>query len=168
MRLAKACPDFAPLVAGICVAPDPLERPLAEELRQLTHPKQWLMALHLTCTYLAAKNVDKVPCLPALSAPPAQSQGTSGSIAPTRAGALLVAADAWASLPGRWCRIDLQSVHPAQIVLLTIYKLATPSMLPDVLQYADCCPHHKRCTLRHVGTRAIPALAMDVSLPSTL
>ncbi|CAK0785963.1 hypothetical protein CVIRNUC_009176 [Coccomyxa viridis] len=60
MRLAKACPDFAPLVAGICVAPDPLERPLAEELRQLTHPKQWLMALHLTCTYLAAKNVDKV------------------------------------------------------------------------------------------------------------
>ena len=76
MRLAKACPDFAPLVAGICVAPDPLERALAEELRQLTHPKQWLMALHLTCTYLAAKNVDKVPCLPALSAPPAQSQGS--------------------------------------------------------------------------------------------
>ena len=65
MRLAKACPDFAPLVAGICVAPDPLERALAEELRQLTHPKQWLMALHLTCTYLAAKNVDKVPCPPA-------------------------------------------------------------------------------------------------------
>ena len=61
MRLAKACPDFAPLVEGICVAPDPLEHALAEELRQLTHPKQWLMALHLTCTYLAAKNVDKVP-----------------------------------------------------------------------------------------------------------
>lgn len=40
--------------------PEPLEQPLAEELRQLTNPKQWLMALHLTCTYLAAKNIDKV------------------------------------------------------------------------------------------------------------
>lgn len=58
--MAKACPDFAPLVEGNCVDPEPLEQPLAEELRQLTNPKQWLMALHLTCTYLAAKNIDKV------------------------------------------------------------------------------------------------------------
>ncbi len=63
--MAKSCPDFAPLVEGNCMDPEPLEQPLAEELRQLTNPKQWLMALHLTCTYLAAKNVDKVrgtPC----------------------------------------------------------------------------------------------------------
>ena len=60
MRMARSCPDFAPLVEGNCVDPEPLEQPLAEELRQLTNPKQWLMALHLTCTYLAAKNVDKV------------------------------------------------------------------------------------------------------------
>ena len=46
--------------------PQPLEQPLAEELRQLTNPKQWLMALHLTCTYLAAKNVDKVGHGPSL------------------------------------------------------------------------------------------------------
>ena len=26
----------------------------------LTNPKQSLMALHLACTYLAAKNIDKV------------------------------------------------------------------------------------------------------------
>ena len=62
MAMAKACPDFAPLVEGNCVDPEPLEQPLAEELRQLTNPKQWLMALHLTCTYLAAKNIDKVDC----------------------------------------------------------------------------------------------------------
>lgn len=60
MHMAKSYPDFAPLVEGICVDPRPLEQPLAEELRSLTNPKQWLMALHLTCTYLAAKNVDKV------------------------------------------------------------------------------------------------------------
>ncbi len=64
--MAKACPDFAPLVEGNCMDPEPLEQPIAEELRQLTNPKQWLMALHLTCTYLAVKNVDKVnspsPC----------------------------------------------------------------------------------------------------------
>ena len=60
MRMAESCPDFAPLVEGNCVDPEPLEQPLAEELRQLTNPKQWLMAVHLTCTYLAAKNIDKV------------------------------------------------------------------------------------------------------------
>lgn len=65
MRMARSCPDFAPLVEGNCVDPEPLEQPLAEELRQLTNPKQWLMALHLTCTYLAAKNVDKVGQHPA-------------------------------------------------------------------------------------------------------
>lgn len=58
--MAKSCADFAPLVEGNCMDPEPLEQPLAEELRQLTNPKQWLMALHLTCTYLAAKNIDKV------------------------------------------------------------------------------------------------------------
>ncbi len=37
----------------------------AAKLRMLTNAKQALMALHLACTYLAAKNIDKVrrPCL---------------------------------------------------------------------------------------------------------
>ena len=52
--------------------------------------------------------------------------------------------------------------------LMTIYKLAIHSMLPDVLHCARCCAHRKRCTLRHVGLMVIPAHATDVSLPSTL
>ncbi len=60
MATSKAHPDFAPLVEGVCIDPEPLPRPLAQELRSLTNPKQWLMALHLCCNYLAAKNIDKV------------------------------------------------------------------------------------------------------------
>ncbi|CAL8466086.1 g5622 [Coccomyxa elongata] len=60
MATSKAHPDFAPLVEGVCIDPEPLARPLAQELRSLTNPKQWLMALHLCCNYLAAKNIDKV------------------------------------------------------------------------------------------------------------
>lgn len=60
MATSRAHPDFAPLVEGVCMDPEPLARPLAQELRSLTNPKQWLMALHLCCNYLAAKNIDKV------------------------------------------------------------------------------------------------------------
>lgn len=60
MATAKAHPDFAPLVEGVCPDPEPLKQPLAQQLRSLTNAKQWLMALHLCCNYLAAKVVDKV------------------------------------------------------------------------------------------------------------
>lgn len=64
MATAKAHPDFAPLVEGVCMDPEPTAEPLAQQLRSLTNAKQWLMALHLCCNYLAAKNIDKVHCLP--------------------------------------------------------------------------------------------------------
>lgn len=60
METARAHPDFAHLVEGVVMDAEPLNRPLASQLRTLTNPKQWLMALHLTCTYLATKNIDKV------------------------------------------------------------------------------------------------------------
>ena len=111
MRLAKACPDFAPLVEGICVAPDPLERALAEELRALTHPKQWLMALHLTCTYLAAKNVDKVPARSPASRPRLPVLGAHLARLPNLcAWALCTAVHARVNLPGRWRRSEPQTV----------------------------------------------------------
>lgn len=37
--------------------------PCAAKLRMLTNAKQSLMALHLACTYLAAKNIDKASAL---------------------------------------------------------------------------------------------------------
>ena len=59
MATAASHQDFAPLVDGTAASACPLEVALASELHSLTNPKQWLMALHLTCTYLAAKNIDK-------------------------------------------------------------------------------------------------------------
>ena len=64
MATAAGHPEFAPLVEGTPPSGHPLGRPLAAELHALTNPKQWLMALHLTCTYLAAKNIDKARALP--------------------------------------------------------------------------------------------------------
>lgn len=69
MATSKAHPDFAPLVEGVSIDPEPVAPPLAQELRSLTNPKQWLMALHLCCNYLAAKNIDKVRRLPRNPAP---------------------------------------------------------------------------------------------------
>ena len=63
MATAKAHPDFAPLVEGVCMDSEPTAEPLAQQLRMLTNAKQWLMALHLCCNYLAAKNIDKVRCM---------------------------------------------------------------------------------------------------------
>jgi hypothetical protein len=57
---ASLQPDFAYLVEGVREDAETLKQALAMQLHTMLKPKQWLMAIHLTCTYIATKNIEKV------------------------------------------------------------------------------------------------------------
>jgi len=59
-QAAKGCPDFAPFVDGLPHSPR-VRKSVGAPLHCCQTTRHWLMAVHLTCIYLAAKNVEVVP-----------------------------------------------------------------------------------------------------------
>ena len=61
LQAAQGCPDFAPFVAGISELPSKGTKSVGAPLHQSQTPRHWLLAVHLTCIYIAAKNLEVVP-----------------------------------------------------------------------------------------------------------
>lgn len=58
---AQSCPDFAAFVEGIPDMPSKVSKSVGAPLHQCQTVRHWLLAVHLTCIYVAAKNVEMVP-----------------------------------------------------------------------------------------------------------
>ncbi len=59
---AEACADFAGFVAGAPADAEPLPAPLGAAAGRYGcggEPRRWLVAVHLVCILLAAKNIDR-------------------------------------------------------------------------------------------------------------
>ena len=58
LQAAKGCPDFAPFMDGIPEMPLKCTKSVGAPLHQCQTARHWLLAVHLTCIYVAAKNVE--------------------------------------------------------------------------------------------------------------
>ena len=58
LQAARGCPDFAPFMGGIPVLPLKSTKSVGAPLHQCQTARHWLLAVHLTCIYVAAKNVE--------------------------------------------------------------------------------------------------------------
>ena len=61
LQAALGCPDFAPFVRDVPDHSGRLRKSVGAPLHQCQTPRHWLLAVHLTCIYIAAKNVEVVP-----------------------------------------------------------------------------------------------------------
>ena len=58
LQAAKGCPDFAPFMDGLPEMPLQCTKSVGAPLHQCQTARHWLLAVHLTCIYVAAKNVE--------------------------------------------------------------------------------------------------------------
>ena len=54
-------PDFSIFMYGFRLDPEPIGKSVGAPLHCCQTAREWLLAVHLTCVYVAAKNVEVVP-----------------------------------------------------------------------------------------------------------